>query len=171
MQLLPGTAPISGTGNNLANTITGNDGNNTLTGGKRADTLLGGGGIDSLIGGDHNDTMDGGADNDTLNGGAGDDTYIGGAGDDIHVGGAGNDAFSFLANGFGHDTIQVFDANPAQGQDKIDLSGFGITADTFAAAVHKAGTTTTILTVLDIDTITLQGVSAATITPADFILA
>jgi hypothetical protein len=36
-------------------------------------------------------------------------------------GGAGNDTFVF-ASGFGNDRIQGFDANPADGQDLLDVS-------------------------------------------------
>jgi Ca2+-binding RTX toxin-like protein len=44
--VLTGTANISGTGNNLANTLNGNSGNNTLDGGDGIDTLVGGLGDD-----------------------------------------------------------------------------------------------------------------------------
>ncbi len=39
---LPGSADISGTGNDVSNRLTGNAGKNTLTGGKGNDTLDGG---------------------------------------------------------------------------------------------------------------------------------
>ncbi|WP_269633963.1 calcium-binding protein [Pelomonas sp. BJYL3] len=48
---LTGTGAISGTGNEIDNSITGNSANNTLTGGAGADTLTGGAGNDTLIGG------------------------------------------------------------------------------------------------------------------------
>ena len=123
------------------------------TGNGAANTLIGNGGAN------------------TLDGRNGDDIYEGGAGNDSLIGGAGNDQFRFWTTGFGNDTITAFDPNPADGQDKIDLSGLGITANSFATAVHETGTTTTILTVLDAGTITLQGVNVAAITAADFILA
>ena len=47
-------------------------------------------------------------------------------------GGAGNDTFVFAA-GFGNDVINGFDANPAGGQDLLDISALGIT--NFAASV------------------------------------
>jgi Ca2+-binding RTX toxin-like protein len=53
---LTGTASISGTGNDLANTITGNSGANTLSGGAGNDILDGGTGVDTLVGGDGDDT-------------------------------------------------------------------------------------------------------------------
>ncbi|WP_457421253.1 beta strand repeat-containing protein [Roseateles sp. P5_E7] len=46
---LSGTAPISGTGNDLDNVITGNSGNNLIDGGLGADTMLGGAGNDSYV--------------------------------------------------------------------------------------------------------------------------
>ncbi len=48
---LTGSGAITGTGNEMDNSITGNSGNNTLTGGAGADTLTGGAGSDTLIGG------------------------------------------------------------------------------------------------------------------------
>jgi Ca2+-binding RTX toxin-like protein len=85
---------LSGTGNDLANTITiaggieaslsGNGGNDTLTGGAGDDVLEGGDGNDALTGGDGNDIIDGGAGNDTMIGGKGDDEYdVQAAGDKI----------------------------------------------------------------------------------------
>lgn len=72
---LTGTDPISGTGNELANTLTGNGGANQLDGAAGDDTLTGAAGADTLIGGQGNDRLTGGADLDRLVGGQGDDTY------------------------------------------------------------------------------------------------
>ncbi|MDQ4086550.1 MAG: S8 family serine peptidase [Pseudomonadota bacterium] len=47
--ILTGTAPVNGTGNALANSITGNSGDNVLNGGTGADTLTGGAGNDLYI--------------------------------------------------------------------------------------------------------------------------
>lgn len=47
--VLTGVAPIYGTGNALANTITGNDANNTLDGGDGIDLMIGGKGDDIYI--------------------------------------------------------------------------------------------------------------------------
>ncbi len=44
-----GTGAFTGTGNDLANTITGGAGNDTLAGGRGADTLRGGGGADVFV--------------------------------------------------------------------------------------------------------------------------
>ncbi|TFF22006.1 hypothetical protein E3C22_15265 [Jiella endophytica] len=64
---LGGTADLSGTGNELANTIIGNSGDNDLIGSAGDDTLNGGAGSDTLRGG-------GGADE--MHGGTGDDFYV-----------------------------------------------------------------------------------------------
>jgi Ca2+-binding RTX toxin-like protein len=53
---LTGTGAISGTGNNLNNSLTGNSANNTLTGGAGNDRLDGGNGADTMAGGTGNDT-------------------------------------------------------------------------------------------------------------------
>ena len=62
---LTGSDNLSGTGNELSNTIVGNYGNNILDGGAGNDTLEGNSGNDTLIGGLGNDVMKGGAGNDT----------------------------------------------------------------------------------------------------------
>jgi Ca2+-binding RTX toxin-like protein len=49
LELTTGTANLSGTGNELANTLTGNAGNNTLDGGAGADNLAGGAGNDTYV--------------------------------------------------------------------------------------------------------------------------
>ena len=116
---------FTGAGNFTGN---GNGSGNVITGGAAIDTLNGNGGDDTLIG-------NGGVD--SLNGGAGNDILIGGAGNDVMNGGSGNDTFVF-APGFGSDVIGGFDANPAGGQDRLDLSALGITAATFAASVTIA---------------------------------
>jgi len=68
---LTGTAAITGTGNELANSLIGNSGANTLIGLAGNDTLNGGPGIDQLVGG------------------TGDDTYVLGSDADIVVEAAG----------------------------------------------------------------------------------
>ena len=115
----------------------------------------------------------GGSGNDTINAGGGNDIIIAGAGNDILNGGAGNDIFVFNP-GFGHDTINGFDANPANGQDLLDISGLGITAATFASemAITDLGSDT--LVQIGDDSILLIGVTGTgpnTIGYHDFFLA
>ena len=157
---------FTGAGNFTGN---GNGSGNVITGGAAIDTLNGNGGDDTLIG-------NGGVD--SLNGGAGNDILIGGAGNDIMNGGTGNDTFVF-APGFGSDVIGGFDANPAGGQDRLDLSALGITAANFAASVVITDLGASTLVEIDVDglgtvtgSILLQGVNgvgANTITQQDFI--
>ena len=72
---LMGSGNLSGTGNELNNTIIGNSGNNVLDGGSGVDILDGGSGNDTLIGGLGNDVMKGGSGNDTY--------YVNAIGDSI----------------------------------------------------------------------------------------
>jgi Ca2+-binding RTX toxin-like protein len=106
-----------------------------------------------------------------LAGGAGDDRIVGNGGDDTLLGGDGSDTFVF-APGFGSDIIQDFDADPVGGQDRLDVSAFGITAADFAARVAITDVeAATLVTVDAVDTIRLLGGNAATVTIDDFLLA
>jgi serralysin len=108
-----GAGDFTGTGNDLANTITGGAGNDTLDGGLGNDRLIGGSGDDQLVGGDGNDSLTGGAGADTLTGGAGADRFI-----------FGN------ASDFAGDVVGDF--HHAE-HDRIDVSGvdanFGVALD------------------------------------------
>jgi Ca2+-binding RTX toxin-like protein len=147
-------------GGSGADQIIGNGANNILAGGAGNDRISGGGG---------NDTLDGGTGNDRLDGGAGNDRLIGGTGDDTLTGGSGSDTFVF-APGFGRDVITDFDANPAGGQDYLDISAFGITSASFSTRVQVADIGPSVLVTIDgSDTITLQGIgNATTVTAQDF---
>jgi Ca2+-binding RTX toxin-like protein len=159
----------------------GNAGVNTLSGNGDANQLFGAGGNDTLNGDDGDDLLDGGDGNDAINGGDDSDTIIGGAGNDtIDVGGDVN-TIVYNASGFGDDVINSFDAagGTAANQDKIDLSGLGITAANFATRVTEGtigGTGNTLLTVRDaggavIGTIRVNNVTNANMDATDFTLA
>ncbi|WP_309677633.1 peroxidase family protein, partial [Pseudomonas sp.] len=177
-----GVGNFVGNGNGLSNAITGGVGNDTLnggggndilTGGDGADVLNGGTGNDTLLGGDANDTLLGGIGNDFIDGGTGNNTVTGGAGNDTMVASSGNDIFMFAA-GFGADQIIGFDANAVGGQDRLDISAFGVTAASFAGNViiTDVGADTLISSAGIADSIRLVGVAdATTVTAADFILA
>lgn len=165
-------AAVRGTGNTLNNVINGNGGANQLFGAGGNDTLNGDDGNDLLDGGDGNDTISGGDDNDTIIGGAGDDT--------IDVGGGFN-TIVYNAPGFGADTINSFDSaggTPAN-QDKIDLSGLGITAANFANRVFESASGgNTLITIRENGpsstvqgTILINGSNTAAIDITDFTLA
>ncbi|WP_192985252.1 peroxidase family protein [Pseudomonas sp. EggHat1] len=106
-----------------------------------------------------------------LQGSTGNDHLNGGVGNDRLIGGAGNDIFAFGPN-FGNDTLIGFDANPAGGQDLLNIAAFGLTLDTFDSrvAIGDAGNDT-VVTINGVDggTITLVGVvNHTTVTVADF---
>ncbi|MGQ7814938.1 peroxidase family protein [Metapseudomonas furukawaii] len=107
-------------------------------------------------------TLQGGTGNDSLNGGTGNDTLIGGAGNDTLVFGV----------GFGQDRVLGFDANPAGGQDLMNIAALGVTAATFAASVSITDVGADTRVAIGANSITLVGVAdATTVTQADFILA
>lgn len=138
----------------------GGAGNDSITGDDGANTLNGGGGVDTLLGGVGNDTLSGGAGNDILDGGLGDDALNGNAGDDTFV----------FAGTFGRDTITGFDSNPTGGQDRLDVSGMGITAANFASQVTIANEGANVVITIAGQQIVLLGETAANITIADFIV-
>jgi len=142
---LTGSSGIDGTGNADGNIMNGN------------------GGANHLMGLDGDDRLNGAAGADRLDGGAGNDTLTGGAGPDVFV-------FDSMS---GSDRIMDFDANPAGGQDLLDVSAFGW-AD--YAAMVSAGTTfdqsggnTTISFGGSAATVLLTGVAAAELGQDDFL--
>jgi Ca2+-binding RTX toxin-like protein len=140
-----GSGSFSGTGNALNNVIRGGIGADTLVGGAGSDFLSGGAGADRLEGGQGNDTLDGGT---------------------------GNDVFVFTAAGFGSDRVQGFDANAAGGQDLLDISGLGISAATFAAAVVITDVGNDTRITIGADSMLLLGIGdPANISANDFLLA
>ena len=68
--------------------------------------------------------------NNTLSGNDGDDQLDGGAANDIITGGRPRQDDRFIVNpAFGNDRIIAFNSNPSNGQDYLDISGLGITAE------------------------------------------
>jgi Ca2+-binding RTX toxin-like protein len=176
-----GVGNFVGNGNGLDNVITGgvgndtlngNGGNDILNGGNGVDVLNGGAGNDTLFGGDANDTLLGGIGDDFIDGGTGNNRVTGGAGNDTLVASSGNDIFVFAA-GFGADQIIGFDADAAGGQDRLDISSFGVNAATFVGNVIITDVgADTLISSAGAESIRLVGVAdATTITAADFILA
>ncbi|MFZ6048589.1 peroxidase family protein [Pseudomonas sp. CR3202] len=124
--------------------------------------FYGGGGNFTGIGNELDNVIVGGTGQDFLNGGLGNDTM---------VGGLGNDTFMFAA-GFGQDRLFSFDADPAGGQDLLDVTALGITAANFAANVNIQAVAGSTQVSIGADSITLVGVAdAGSVTQADFILA
>lgn len=121
-----------------------------------------------IIGGAGDNVIDGGGGNDTLRGGGGNDRLIGGAGNDLLFGGDGSDTFVFDTPGFGNDRIMDF----VDGLDLLDISGLGITAATFNAAVRITDAVTDVRIEVGGGAIRLVGVADATsIDINDFTLA
>jgi hypothetical protein len=77
----------------------------------------------------------------------------------------------FNAPGFGNDRINAFDADPAGGQDLIDISGLGITAASFAASVHLTGSAAGTTIAIGADTLLLTAIGVASVDTSDFLLA
>lgn len=98
-------------------------------------TLIGNGLDNRIDGGAGNDVLNGGAGDDALRGNGGNDRLIGGAGRDVLFGGDGADNFVFrtaaeTGNGATRDKIADF----SDGQDHIDLRGFGVAFDFIGSA-------------------------------------
>ena len=151
------------TGANGDDALNGGDGNDTISGGNGNDVLLGGRGDDVLDGANGNDVLDGGAGNNRLSGGNGDDRLMVGTGDNLLTGGNGNDTFVF-SPGFGKNVVTDFSHG-----DVIEFDG-GVFANFAAvqAAMHMEGNDA----VIGLDaahSITLQGVSANSLHPSDFL--
>lgn len=147
-------------GSFMADTITGDANDNvifTLGGG---DTVAGGAGNDTLIDFDGDSVMDGGD---------GDDILIGARGNDTLTGGSGADTYRFTTTefgdtDFGHDTITDFDV----AEDVLDLTPFTDIGAIEQLDFSEDGGNTVIS--IDADrSITLNGVSAASLVAANFI--
>lgn len=150
-----------GSGDDVLN---GNDGDDRLNGGSGDDVLVAGDGDDELTGGSGDDRLAGGDGDDRLSGGSGDDRLDGGEGDDVMTGGGGEDNFVF---GSGDDRVTDFDVD----EDLIDLSGLGVTAQSFASRVVISQSGNDTLVRLDGQTMRLDAVSAADVQNASFIFA
>ena len=136
----------------FATTVTGSAGNDTLYGGALGDTVNGGAGNDIILGGTSGDTINGGAGNDVLTGQAGVDIISGGAGNDtIHV-----------------DVVANFEdlATPEQ----VD-GGEGTDTLNFGAAVAFTTSANDLLGIKNIEKITYDTTSTATITVNDAVFA
>ncbi len=194
--VLGGVGPDSiegGEGNDRLDGATNND---TVFGGAGDDTLLGESGFDFLSGdaGDDvintsggNDTANGGAGNDVIDTGNGADVIDGGAGNDlinagtnsdVITGGSGNDTITassggdtfIFANGFGNDVLTDFRPNNAL-PERIDLSAVSqITSFQDLANNHLSANGNGDAVITDgANSITLLGVSVASLTSDDFI--
>jgi len=143
--------------------LRGGDDDDSIVGGADGDTLRGEAGNDFVQGGDGDDFIDGGANVDDVRGGNGNDTIIGGSGGDTMYGNAGNDVFRF-AVGSGSDAIVGWE----DGLDRIDITTYA--GATFGNTVIAQVGGDTRVTFVSGDSVLLIGVTAATVTIADFIV-
>ena len=131
------------------------------------------GNVENVVGSNFADTLIGDEGNNDLSGGGGDDILVGLGGDDRLSGNGGSDTFVFAPE-FGNDIVMDLDSDPAGGQDFLDISVFGISADNFIDHVTIADAGPDTLVTIDGDpaqTIRLVGIgNATTITQQDFLL-
>lgn len=166
--------------------LIGSDFNDALTGSTDANRLVGGAGIDGLVGGAGNDVLEGGVGNDllvgdangalspadgadTLDGGAGNDALIGGLGDDVLRGGSGEDV---LVQGVGTGVAgtgltAIF--NNDGGNDTLD-GGDGTDLAYFFYAGRAGGVSLSIANSAALNTITVGGVAAGSVTSVERII-
>lgn len=142
----------------------GDLGNDTVFGGQGRDVVQGGVGDDYVLGDLGDDTVLGGQGADTVFGGDGDDYLSGDLGDDVLNGGGGADLFNF-AGGGGRDVVMDF--SHAQG-DRIGISASDAANFTMLSGKLASIGGDTVIT-LSGQTIVLAGVSAASLTAADFV--
>lgn len=170
-------------GNKLTDSLSGAAGNDSLFGGADNDTIDGGAGNDSIFGNLGNDSfvastgddsIFGGQGNDVIFGGDGNDAIYGNTGSDTLSGAAGNDKFYF-ASSAGSDTITDF----THGSDLIyiqsHINGGAITQFSNLTITESSSTAggitinSAFITLGNGDTITIAGVSAASMNSADFV--
>ena len=108
--------------------------------------------------------------NDQMYGFAGNDIMVGGAGDDAMNGGAGNVLFVFEP-GFGHDQIFGFAAGQGTEDDRLSMVGLGFTSFDDALARTTDAGAGAVITVDAANTITLFGVTKASLAAEDILLA
>ncbi|MBB4041689.1 hypothetical protein GGR34_003367 [Microvirga flocculans] len=101
-----GTAGISLTGSDVANTITGNSGNNTLKGEGGHDVIIGGAGADAMYGGSGNDTF-----------------YIDHVGDRVYESARGGSDRVYTSVGFTLGSGSEVEAIVATGRANVALTG------------------------------------------------
>ncbi len=136
------------------------------------DTITTADGDDLVTGGFGNDSLTGGGGSDTLEGGQGDDVLSGGAGDDTLTGGTGDDTFVMSQTG-GADTITDFDLADDDGDgrsnDQLDVAALrdteGNPVTISDVTVSEDGDGNAVLSFPEGESITLQGISAAQMTP------
>jgi Ca2+-binding RTX toxin-like protein len=161
-----------------ADSLAGNLGNDTYIVDDAGDVILDTGGVDTVrttlsaytLGADIERLIHTGTEDFSGTGNAGNNLIQGGSGNDVLDGAGGRDTFLFEA-GFGQDTVIGFDADPADGQDRLDIAALGVTAADFAGAVEILDQGDDVVIRIGADSITLLAVAREDVGIADFILA
>ncbi|MGL1919994.1 MAG: cadherin-like domain-containing protein [Hyphomicrobiales bacterium] len=148
------------------NFIWGDNGDDTILGLDGDDTIYGRVGDDQLYGNEGNDVLAGGNGADSIFGGVGDDRIDLGDGDDFAMGGTGNDTFVFRSS-LGNDYIGDFQGGAGAG-DVIELQGMGISSYAQLQTYMSEWNGTTHIDFDASNSITLEGVSMASLDADDF---
>ncbi|WP_371396598.1 matrixin family metalloprotease [Fretibacter rubidus] len=161
---------VGGTGGDQ---LFGGEGNDILSGEEERDVLNGNEGDDRAFGGDGNDDVYGGDGNDIVSGDAGDDLIDGGAGNDLIVGGTGTNT---IITGSGIDTLITDTSGMTDTVTDFDVASDIIRVrndaafDSFAemqSIIAQSGANT-VITFTSGATITLEGVTASSLTASNF---
>ncbi len=129
------------------------------------ENLYTGDGNDNITGNSANNYLSGGRGNDVISSGAGNDIIDGGTGNDIMEGGVGADTFIIRKESNASDTI--FDFHPATENDVISLQGFDYNYRFSNLIITQSGSNT-IVTLQNGQIITLNNVTASTLTASSF---
>jgi Ca2+-binding RTX toxin-like protein len=140
----------------------GTGGNNLLIAGDGQTTLFGGGNGDQLYAsGDQNQVLHAGRGNETLSGSfaSGNNTFVAGTGSATITAGIGTDQFVFInGQAGGTELIQSF----TQGDDQIDLEGYGRNQVNQALRQQQTTDGNTTITLSDNTTITFANIASLT---------
>lgn len=144
-------------------TVTLGNGNDWAFGDAGADNISGGAGHDVIFAWTGNDTLSGGTGNDFISAEQGNDLVMGGAGEDELYGGTGNDSFRFFQSDSFNSTIRDF----VQGEDVVELNGFGLNFADISTSFFYAGWRATL--VIDGNhSLHFDGVQAGSFSASDF---
>lgn len=124
--------------------------------------------VNAVIGSNFGDVISGGAGADRLNGLGGNDHLDGRGGNDLLTGGAGADTFVY-ADGYGADFIADFRHSEGDQIDLTAVSGVRSLADLLAIATSVNDGADTVINFGGGNTLTLSGVSRASLVASDFV--
>lgn len=141
--------------------------NGTVLGRNKDDTVIGGAADDTISGSGGDDMLSTGGGSNLLSGGEGFDTLTSSGTADTLTGGADTDQF-VITSQTGAQAVTITDFGGAAAYEYIDLTAFAVFAFGDMTIVDQSGDA--LVTLPDGTTILLQGVAAAALSAADFIL-